>query len=60
MRRAGPVATCSLLATGSGNLTTLTSNAPSTVANLRDLPTGVYTVHIHAQEGTVVKRLVKE
>ena len=28
--------------------------------NLRDLPTGVYTVRIHAQEGTVVKRLVKD
>jgi len=28
--------------------------------DLRDLPTGVYSVRIHAQEGTVVKRLVKE
>ena len=28
--------------------------------NLSALPTGVYMVRIHAQEGTVVKRLVKE
>ncbi|GAA4026725.1 hypothetical protein GCM10022409_08330 [Hymenobacter glaciei] len=28
--------------------------------NLSTLPTGVYTVRIHAQEGTVVKRLVKD
>jgi hypothetical protein len=28
--------------------------------NLSGLPTGVYSVRIHAQEGTVVKRLVKE
>lgn len=28
--------------------------------NLSSLPTGVYSVRIHAQEGTVVKRLVKE
>ncbi|GAB3580455.1 T9SS type A sorting domain-containing protein [Hymenobacter daeguensis] len=28
--------------------------------NLSGLPSGVYTVRIHAQEGTVVKRLVKE
>jgi hypothetical protein len=28
--------------------------------NLSPLPTGVYSVRIHAQEGTVVKRLVKE
>ena len=28
--------------------------------DLRELPTGIYTVRIHAQEGTVVKRLVKE
>ena len=28
--------------------------------DLRALPTGIYTVRIHAQEGTVVKRLVRE
>lgn len=28
--------------------------------DLRPLPTGIYTVRIHAQEGTVVKRLVRE
>ncbi|WP_345236964.1 T9SS type A sorting domain-containing protein, partial [Hymenobacter saemangeumensis] len=28
--------------------------------DLRLLPTGIYSVRIHAQEGTVVKRLVKE
>ena len=28
--------------------------------SLSGLPTGIYTVRIHAQEGTVVKRLVKE
>jgi len=28
--------------------------------DLRALPTGIYTVRIHAQEGTVVKRLIKE
>ena len=28
--------------------------------DLRDLPTGVYMVRVHAQEGTVVKRLVRD
>ncbi|GAA4347505.1 hypothetical protein GCM10023185_02630 [Hymenobacter saemangeumensis] len=28
--------------------------------DLSSLPTGIYSVRVHAQEGTVVKRLVKE
>ena len=44
---------CSLPATGGGS-------APGIVADLRALPTGVYTARSHAREGTVVKRLVKE
>ena len=31
-----------------------------TLLDLSALPTGVYTLRLHAQEGTVVKRLVKE
>ena len=49
----GACRTCSLLATGGGS-------APGIVADLRALPTGVYPVRSHAQEGPVVKRLVKE
>jgi hypothetical protein len=32
----------------------------SQVLDLRELPAGVYSVRLHAQEGTVVKRLVRE
>ena len=45
--------TCSLPATGGGG-------APGIVADLRALPTGVYTVRSYAQEGPVMKRLMQE